>query len=336
MRSMKKTGHRIAISTMRMVVQAGFTLFCLYAGYRFYFFYQWAMGRSDVFVPRPPSVEGFLPISALLGFKQLVLTGQYDPIHPAGLTIFIAALVIAFFLRKGFCGWICPVGFVSNLVEKASRKARFLLRLPFWADYPLLSLKYLLLAFFIYVIWWQMDLSAIAAFIESPYNKIVDGKMLQFFLAPSSLTVKVLAILFLVTLFFRNFWCRYLCPYGALLGLVAFCGTSQVQRDESLCVHCNQCDKICPASIVVSKRKRVRNPECIGCMECVEECPQTGCLTLMVPGERTVSVYAFSATVLILFLLFWAIAVITGHWHTSISLEEARHLYPMSSMFSHP
>ncbi|MCA1764708.1 MAG: 4Fe-4S binding protein, partial [Desulfobulbaceae bacterium] len=103
---------------LRLAVQAAFALFCLYCGYLFYLFYRWAMGASESYVARPPSVEAFLPIGALVSLKRLVLTGVYDPIHPAGLTIFIAALLIGFLFRKGLCGWICPVGFTSNLVEK--------------------------------------------------------------------------------------------------------------------------------------------------------------------------------------------------------------------------
>jgi hypothetical protein len=76
-----------AIARLRFAAQAGFTLFCLYAGYRFYGYYLWMMDQSETFVARPPSVEAFLPISALLGLKRFVLTGRWDEIHPAGLTI---------------------------------------------------------------------------------------------------------------------------------------------------------------------------------------------------------------------------------------------------------
>src|SRR5210317_763239 len=90
------------LGKLRMLVQAAFATFCLYTGYRFYQFYLWALDRSETFVPRPPAVEAFLPIGALVNLKRLVLTGIYDGIHPAGLTIFISALVIAILFRKGF------------------------------------------------------------------------------------------------------------------------------------------------------------------------------------------------------------------------------------------
>ncbi len=294
------------------------------------------MGKSEVYVPRPPSVEGFLPISALLGLKRLVLTGRYDEIHPAGLTIFLTALIIALLLRKGFCGWICPGGFASNLIEKAGKKIRFVRHLPVWLDYPLLCLKYLLLAFFCYVILWKMNIGAVEAFMHSPYNKIVDGKMLLFFLEPSKLTLQVMAILILISLVLRNFWCRYLCPYGALLGLLGLLSPAQVKRKEELCVDCKNCEKICPASVRVSRKRTVRDAECIGCMECVEACPQEECLTLSVSKVKRTPVYVLPAAVLVVFFLSWAIAVYTGHWYTSISPQAARRIYPLSLTLLHP
>jgi len=328
--------NRLSIKTLRTFVQIGFASICIFAGYRFYQFYNWAMGQSEVYVSRPPSVEGFLPISALLGLKRLILTGRYDEIHPAGLTIFLSALVIAVFLRKGFCGWICPVGFASNLIEKAGKKIRFVRHLPGWLDYPLLSLKYLLLAFFCYVILWQMDIKAVESFLHSPYNKIVDGKMLLFFLEPSRLSLQVITSLILISLVLRNFWCRYLCPYGALLGLLGLFSPLQVKRKEDLCIDCKQCDRVCPASIRISQKQTVRDAECIGCVECVEVCPQKDCLTLSVPGVRKTSAYVLPLAVLAVFVLFWAVAVSTGHWQTSISPESARKIYPLSKNFMHP
>jgi polyferredoxin len=328
--------RRVIIATLRTAVQAGFAFFCLYAGYRFYLFYSWATGIPEDFVPRPPAVEAFLPISALLGLKRMVLTGRYDDIHPAGLTIFLSALTIGLLLRKGFCGWICPVGFVANMIEKAGKKMGLLVRMPIWLDLPLLFLKYALLFFFAYVILWQMDIRAVEAFLYSPYNKVVDGKMLLFFLAPSILAVQVLACLAVISLVVRNFWCRYLCPYGALLGMLAFLGPWQVRRETRLCVNCKKCDEACPASIRISTKRVVRSPECIGCVECVAQCPQKGCLALTDRSGRAIPIYVFPAAVLTIFLIFWSVAVLMGHWDTSVSPAEARQLYPLISMFAHP
>jgi polyferredoxin len=324
------------IKTLRSLIQAGFALFCLYAGYRFYLFYLWGTGQSSTYVTRPPSVEAFLPISALVGLKRLVLSGHYDMVHPAGLTIFLAAICIAILLRKGFCGWICPVGFASNLAEKTGKKLKILWKPPIWLDLPLLSLKYLLLFFFLYLIAWKMTLKQIESFHTSPYNLAVDAKMLLFFLAPSNLSAGIMFFLVFISFFIRNFWCRYLCPYGALLGLLALVSPFQVKRDEEACIDCKKCEKTCPASITLTSKKTIRTAECIGCTECVSICPVDDCLTLSVPGRKKNSILLLPAAVLSSFLLFYAVALINGLWYSEVPPEVMKKFYSIIADLPHP
>ena len=281
------------VARLRMTVQAAFALICVTAGYSFYQFYRWAIGQSETYVARPPAVEGFLPISALLGLKRFLMTGKWDELHPAGLTILIFAIVSALLLRKGFCGWVCPVGFLSNMLAGLGSALRLELAVPRWLNYPLLGVKYLLLAFFSYVILWQMDVRAIEAFLYSQYNLVADAKMLLFFLQPTAWTVGVLVVLLLVSIFVRNFWCRYLCPYGALLGVGALISPIQVRRNASRCVDCKKCEIICPAAIRISQNSTMRHPECVGCAECVEICPEKDCLSLNARKATVTPLYIF-------------------------------------------
>ena len=257
---------RSELKHLRFAVQAGFSLFCLYSGYCFYLFYLWASGSSRFYVQRPPAVEAFLPISSLIGLKRLLFTGVYDEIHPAGLTIFIAALLLAMLCRKGFCGWICPVGFISNLIGKVGLKLEIIIRPPVFLHYILLPLKYALLATFAFMILLNMDLAAIEAFIISPYNVVVDARMLLFFIEPTILTILIMTILVAGSFFSRNFWCRYLCPYGALLGIIALMGPVRIRREQGKCIDCQKCEKVCPASIRVTAKESINSPECLGCL----------------------------------------------------------------------
>lgn len=331
-----RLNHR-KTAALRSLVQAGFTLFCLWAGYRFYLFYLWALGQTDSFVPRPPSVEAFLPISALVGLKRLVLTGSYDMVHPAGLTILLSALLIAFLFRKGFCGWICPVGFVSNLAERGGRHLRLTFRLPVWLDLPLLSLKYLLLAFFVYLILYRMTLAQIEAFHQTPYNLAADAKMLVFFLSPSGLALGVMIFLVVISFFIRNFWCRYLCPYGAMLGLFALAPfTAVIKRKPESCIDCKRCEKVCPASIKITGKKSLKTPECVGCTECIAACPIDDCLTLTAGGRKKVPPLVLPLLILLTFFLCWFTALVTGYWHTEVPPEVFKQVYSRVAELPHP
>jgi polyferredoxin len=324
------------VKNLRIFVQGCFATFCLYSGYRFYLFYLWGSGQTLTYVPRPPSVEAFLPISALVGLKKLILSGNYDMIHPAGLTIFLAALCIGLLLRKGFCGWICPVGFCSNLVEKAAKKLQFLWQPPVWLDLPLLSLKYLLLFFFLYLVAWKMNLEQIESFQTSPYNLAVDAKMLLFFLSPSGLSAGIMVSLVLLSFIIRNFWCRYLCPYGALLGLLALASPFQIKRDAKTCIDCKKCDKTCPSSIRLTTKNTIRTGECIGCMECVSACPVADCLTLSLPRRRKNSILILPAAVLVIYFLFYGMSLLTGHWYSEVPPEVMKKFYSIIAELPHP
>lgn len=310
----------------RLIVQAAFTIFCIYVGFRFAAFLAWALGQSDVLVPKPGAVEGFLPISALMGLRQLLTTGQWDMVHPAGLSIFIAILVMAFLFRKGFCGYICPVGFISNLLERAGRKIGLDFTPPRWLDLGLTGVKYILMAGFLFII-LSMDARSLSAFITSPYNMVSDAKMLEFFTAPSALSLTVIAVLILASLVVRNAWCRYLCPYGALLGLIAWLSPTHVRRDTDACIDCGKCTKACPSGIIVEKKTVVRTPECIGCSQCVGECPVDGCLSFTMAGKRRLPWLAISIGSVAVLLAIWTWAKLTGHWDAQMPPFMLKKLY---------
>ena len=207
---------------LRTTVQAAFALLCVWIGIEFYLFARWGMsGGSGAFVARPPGAEGFLPISALISLKYFLLTGIINAVHPSGLFILLAILAVSLFLKKAFCSWLCPVGTLSESLWMIGRKLfRRNFTLPRWLDYPLRSLKYVILGFFVWSV-AAMDVTDLANFIYSPYNKVADIKMYFFFAGIGGAALLTIAVLMLLSIVVKNFWCRFLCPYGALLGIAS-------------------------------------------------------------------------------------------------------------------
>ena len=223
---------------------------------------------------RPPGVEGFLPISAMISLKHWFASGEFSMIHPAGLVLFGLICLSAVLLKKAFCSWFCPVGTLSEYVARASyRIFRRRIKLPVWLDRPLRSIKYLLAGYFVYAVFIQMDPRDISLFLESPYNKVADIMMLRFFTHMSTLTAQVLVGLVVLSFVIPYFWCRYLCPYGALLGVLSMLSPLKIVRRIPDCTDCGRCAAVCPAYLDVDRKTRVDDPECTGCLECVAQCP---------------------------------------------------------------
>ena len=318
----------------RWAVQGLYVTFLSLVGLEFARFVSQVTAAGPVTAPRPAAVEAFLPISALLGLKRFLLTRYWDEIHPAGLTVLVAAILTAVIARKAFCSWVCPVGALSRGLEWLGGKTLWRRRWPAppaWIDLPLTGTKYLLLGFFVWTVAF-MPLEAIEEFLRAPYNAAADAKMLAFFTAPSSTTLVVVSVLAALSLLVKNAWCRWLCPYGALLGLGSLLSPLAVRRDPAVCNDCRACTRACPSGIVVHRKQRVWSPECTGCLGCVSACTTPGAIALTTPGRRALPVWTVPALALGTMLGAWAIARATGFWETSLGAETFRVAYLLAGV----
>jgi polyferredoxin len=310
---------------LRIAIAWSFFLFQIYLGIQFYRFVLYLRsGGAAPFVPRPDGIEGYLPISALASLKDWFLSGSINPVHPAGLIIFLTVIAVSLLLKRSFCSWICPVGTISELLWKCGFSLfRRNFRPPAWLDRALRCLKYLLLVFFLYSIFWAMPPEQVSAFIYSGYNKTADVRLLDFFLHLSGVGLAVILSLAALSLPVRNPFCRFLCPYGALAGLVSLFSPVKVTRERKTCVACGVCTQVCPSYIPVMQKERVMSEECIGCWRCISHCRAEGTLSMRLTG-RKVAVPGF-LFVLLVVGIFGGGSVVgkaTGHWHTAVTLEE--------------
>ncbi|MFC1475271.1 4Fe-4S binding protein [Candidatus Zixiibacteriota bacterium] len=313
----------------------------IWIGIEFYLFVKYIeSGGEALAITRPPGVEGWLPIGSLVSLRYWIESGVINDIHPSGMFIFIAILLTALLFKKGFCSWICPVGFISEMLGDISDKIfRRKIKAPRWLDYPLRSIKYLLLGFFIYAVLIQMTAQSIKAFIYTDYNIVTDFLMLKFFTDITPFALWVIFALFMLSLVIRGFWCRFLCPYGALLGLFNFISPTRIVRNQNSCTDCSSCANACPSFIKVDKVKEVISDECTGCMACVDSCPVNKTLELTVVTKRNKFSKMKWAAILVLF--FWGSLLTVkmfGPWQNSITdAEYMRHVPSVNSgQYQHP
>ncbi|OEU68660.1 MAG: 4Fe-4S ferredoxin [Desulfovibrio sp. S3730MH75] len=319
---------KISPATLRNSIQCLMTLFCVWIGYRFYLFYEFMIGNSDVAVTKPGAVEGFLPISALLSFKRLITEGIYDEVHPAGLTIFIAVLVMSLLLRKGFCGYLCPIGFINNILNRIGLKTKRLVTVKGKIEFALLIPKYIAMTFFVYAVFVKMSVKDVNAFIHSGYNFTAEAKMLHFFSNLSTIATIVIGTIVLLSIFIPYFWCRFLCPYGALLGIISKASPVAIKRDDDLCINCGKCTKACPGGIQVEVKDTINSAECVGCTQCIGSCPVDECLTLTDRlSRKQIPWQTIAIGTIFILMLYYATAVFTNHWNSPMPAEMLRNYY---------
>jgi polyferredoxin len=349
---------------IRLIVQSLFIVLNVFLCAQFYFFVRYfESNATGAHVSRPAGVDGWLPIAGLMNTRYFLGTGHIPAIHPAAMVLFLLFVVMSLILKRAFCSWLCPIGTLSEYLWKAGRKLfgrNF--ALPRWLDIPLRSIKYLLMAFFVFII-GGMSAAALEDFMVQPYGVLADVKMLHFFLHMSTTALVIVAVLALLSVFIKNFWCRYACPYGAVMSLASLVSPFKIRRDEQSCISCGKCAKACPQNLPVDRLLQIRTAECTACMECVASCATQNALQFALPPRRTPAAGAASvaayptaaatstaqrwsgrvlsplAAAVILAALFFGgvgLARATHHWQTNISDDAYRELIPHVDDQSHP
>jgi polyferredoxin len=237
----------------------------------------------------PTAPEALCPLGGIETFATFVMTGGFvQHVHLSNVVLAVAVLLTAFFARGAFCGWVCPLGFLQDLVTGLSRAlqrrfpplrrgVRSLERraAPLAViDRPLRLLKYVVLA-------WAIGGAAVFGVMVfrdvDPWAAILDiGK------ASAGFGLVVLATMLVAALVVPRPWCRYACPLGAATGLVSRFSPVRLERVETACAACGACSKACPMGLPVATAQRITSPDCNGCLECVESCSRAGGLEVRV------------------------------------------------------
>lgn len=190
------------------------------------------------------------------------------------------------------CGFLCPFGLLQDLLSKLPVQKRRLYP-------PLRYVKYVLLVVFVLLLPALLMLfkgvgapafceyicpagtleAAVPLLLTHPeYRQAVGGLF--------ALKSVILIAVVIGCLFISRFFCKMLCPLGAIYGLLNRVSICRLHLDEKSCVSCGRCRKVCPMDIdpVVQRH----SPECIMCGQCVEACPQKALhLGIKAPAAKT-------------------------------------------------
>jgi len=254
-----------------------------------------------------PSIHALCPYGALETFYSLVFGGTFlQKIFSGTMILLGITLVIAVIFRRGFCGLICPFGALQEFFGIIGKKIfHKRLIMPSRIDKPLRNLKYVVLVVTIYFAWktaglWMDPYDPWAAYghISAGYASLTTEYLI------GTIT---LVIILVGSMLYDRFFCKYLCPMGAVYGIVSKISPSKIVRDKDTCINCNLCSKSCPMNIDVAKVDKVTSVECISCQVCVLSCPIAGALEYKT-GKKTLK----TLTVIILIVGLFGVVVFTS------------------------
>ena len=221
--------------------------------------------------------EFFLVIDPLVSLSTAIASRSWV----WSLTSAVVILIVCLLIPRGFCGYLCPLGTVIDLFDwsLANRVQRFRVADDGWW----VHIKYYLLA--------GTLISALCGVLVSGYvsaipvitrallfvgEPVQSGTLRGWHLVPSWHAGHVFSlVLFGVVLslgFLRpRFWCKYVCPSGAVFSLGNLFRLSE-RKVESSCIHCNKCVEICPFD-AIKPDFTTRVADCTLCQTCGGVCP---------------------------------------------------------------
>jgi polyferredoxin len=306
--------------TSRWFIKTAFLVYFLFACVQLMRFAAWTRGTGP-YVGRPEAPAGLLPVGHFTSFFGMVRGGGWDVLLPAGLVIIIGALAVSLFFKRGFCGWICPLGTVWEAFASAGRRLMGKnIRVPRWLDLAGRTFRYILSALIVFALLVVVPVSEAVNFRLLPYMWVADIKTISMMIQP----VYLLVILFagLLSLLFGPVWCRYLCPVGGIYSAVGELSPCKVVRDDDACIHCSRCDKVCHAFVRIEASNTVNDTECDGCMDCVKICPAENCLEAKAVGRVVIAPWVWPVLAVGLWLAIFGVAYITGNWKSPIPPEQ--------------
>jgi hypothetical protein len=189
-------------------------------------------------------------------------------------------VVMTLLLRRAFCGYMCPIGTISEWLHAAGRLVRIPeLRVSVAADRVLALLKYAALGLILWFTWRSGELMFRG---YDPCYALISRHGADITVWAYVVSAAIVVASLAVTVPF----CRWLCPMAAVLHLFSFAGLTRVKRDPAACTGCRRCADACPMAIPVDQLRQVTAPRCTSCLSCLDACPKTrsGALVWGPPG----------------------------------------------------
>jgi polyferredoxin len=249
------------------------------------------------------------PVKLFLDFDPLVFVTTFISAHTVQKAFYLSLIVIfsTIILGRVFCGWVCPLGTLNNAVGFFGKIRKDVKNLNWYRA------KYYLLIFLLVSSLFSLQLTgimdplsllirslslgvypsfnySIRAVFDAIYDYGVRGivdvseylytllkqgvlSFQQPHFRQSSFISLILLVILALNLYEKRFWCRNLCPLGALLGILSRYSILKRSVSEG-CNECGACSAVCQGNASPDKKGQWKSSECLYCWSCDDVCPQ--------------------------------------------------------------
>jgi len=214
-----------------------------------------------------------MTFSELKTVYQMIIGGNFNFLQAfPSLVEFVAVMLLTIVMGRWFCGWLCAFGAYNDLIYFIARKVfKVKFRVNEKVDSILKYTKYVVLIFII-IISWTMGSDILGT--TSPWDAF--GQITDLPTVFSSLIIGLI-LLVLITIgafFVERFFCRYLCPLGAVFSIISRLGITKINKPKADCGKCRACTVNCSMGLKLYKVNGARGGDCINCLKCTEVCPR--------------------------------------------------------------
>ncbi|HOS29320.1 MAG TPA: 4Fe-4S binding protein [Treponemataceae bacterium] len=209
-----------------------------------------------------------------------------------------AVLLVTIIAGPVFCGWICPLGSVQDWVRSLSKKLKIKrLTVPRYINTALSLLRFGVLALVIFATAKSLSLMFMRL---DPYYALMHFWTGEVF----PLSILILALTLILSLFIDRPWCRWFCPLGAVLSVIGKISIFKIKKPSSKCINCGSCHKACPVGLHPEEKESVTDIRCIRCGLCTPSCPPK------VRTNKTNFIISF-VSALFLLVVFFTVPIFT-------------------------
>lgn len=228
-----------------------------------------------------PPIDSYCVFGGVETLYSWIHNGEFlMKTNASNLILLFAILMVTILAGAVFCGWICPLGAIQewlNIIGQRFFNRR--LKIPKGLDIALRSLKYILLSSILIItiqtgrLWFE-GYDPFKVFFHFKFDTAAYIILITF---------SILAILI------ERFWCKYLCPLGAIIFPLSYFGLINLNQSKENCNDCGLCNHACSMDLQPSQslpNKSITNAECIKCLDCMESCNQPDGLYLTLGKEN--------------------------------------------------